>query len=182
METEEIKEATMAEQATAAPALEVSSGGARAKSPGDVYVNAYLPNDREAYDRGALAELIDEGAIIACPGCHFLRLPRLPFPSETITASGEKAPDTSCDVCLTLAQCPRDAFCGFERGQDELDDAAATLSRARCQRAAMLYGLWIGATYAADALKWSAMADSLNTLHERVQSCLSTGVSGERSA
>ena len=136
---------------------------AHAGTPGEAYLTEFLPNITD--DADWLAESINNGTLLICPRCHFLRLQGRPFPLDPILVrrieTGEQpAPVDGCDVCAMLPEACRLPIVPVYV-EKALKGAAEDLTEQREKRALLLYALWEGPVNAADALLWARMGQAL---------------------
>jgi len=126
----------------------------------------HVETDGGPVDNEWIAQNSDKGFFLACPRCHFLHLPTVPFPLRPFEIERSGPPVDACDVCasLPLACGPSDWGGGWEQA---LPHAGDDLADERTMRAITLYRLWMGATNGADALRVAAIAEGLRGLVER---------------
>lgn len=145
-----------------ADAIDRAENRAYAGTPGALYVTGFLSAECEA-DASWLMEAVNSGDVIACPRCHFLHLPALPFPLENQAARlrGEDQADApgrdACDVCAYVPNAATLPF-DYDNMSKALAAAPAFLQDERDKRAEVLYALWMGRSNGSDALIWAAMA------------------------
>ena len=141
---------------------------ARANSPGCRYVTDYLVQERGGdCDTRWIADCINDGRLVACPRCHFLHLPAVPFPPSR-KAQEMAPPVDACDVCAAVpAMC--DPINWGADWEQALPHSGHGLADERTMRAITLYRLWIGATDGADALRVAAIFQRLEDLRALVR-------------
>ena len=149
----------------AAPAAPRLSLGAP-MTPGMEYVEDYLGGMERSASGEWLAQNIDAGFFVACPGCHFLHLPR---PAWDLGRSASASPPASaCDVCAHASEAVKFAHVPANL-RKSLGTAPGYLEEARLLRAEGLYDLWMGGSRAADLWLWAEMAQAAQRVGETAQ-------------
>lgn len=164
-----------AEEEEALPLLSRAHAG----TPGEAYLTEFLPNITD--DADWLAESINNGTLLVCPRCHFLRLQGRPFPLDPILirrieAGEQAAPVDGCDVCALLPEACRLPIVPVYI-EKALRGAAEDLTEQREKRALLLYALWEGPVNAADALLWAKMGQALEDVRNLPQRGANTNAS-----
>ncbi len=135
------------------------------ETPGYRYVAEYiLPEYTEDMETDWLAEDINSGTLVVCPNCHFLRLPRAPFPWDQYLVSKHGDPgEAACDVCfhaVTQERLSQPA----ETLLEQLPQADQTLAELRARRARALYDLHHTGDEGGEALLLQSMAERVQSL------------------
>ena len=139
-------------------------------TPGERYVKNYLdPEQYRRLDIPWVAEAINNGWFIVCQCCHFIRLPRAPFPydTESMRKYGDPGPE-GCDVCFSVheaATLPVSTQHTFEA----IETAAQDLREARTERVHIFYELWMSSVRGADAVIWDAMRRGIQRAVKQAQ-------------
>lgn len=132
----------------------------RPLTPGEQYAAEFLAEAMDRTDRGWVAEAIDDGQLLVCPSCQFVRLPRNPFSIDAVTTKDHPGIDeASCEVCALVTQSMK-----FDFTLDmafALHSAPDDLACQRAARADALYRYWISASNGADALVMNAMRNGI---------------------
>lgn len=127
---------------------------AYAGTPGLAYVDDFLPGI--GLNGDWIADAVNTGALLVCPRCFFVHLPRLPLP--LLIHETDPPPVDACDVC---AHAPAAAELNYQFSAEMFLVSREELGEARTERALLFFQLWMGASLAADTWVLAALGDAL---------------------